>query len=294
MDGVTAAVARGAQVLLALGGAYVVVLWFASVVWTFRDIETRSRNVITQVASTLLSVLFPFIGIPLYMILRPKDTLDSSYQRSLEEEYLLQDLEELPLCPSCQRFVEDDFVLCPHCHGTLREACVACSRLVDLRWSLCPYCGTAQDGRSIEPEVATTERRWVAPRRQTVPADRDETAAVPTPLAPRPEPVVVPGSVTEPAVAAAMSRTRVAAQAPRGITELPVHGVGDGVGPANGSNGASTGRFTPSRRGSDVSANGRSEAAPVPASRKEITVSNGAPATGRTGAIAVGVRKEGG
>jgi RNA polymerase subunit RPABC4/transcription elongation factor Spt4 len=160
-----AIVARGIQILMALSGAYLVALWFVLVVWAYRDIETRSRSVVTQVFSTLLVVLFYVPGLLLYMILRPKQTLDEAFQRSLEEEYLLQDLEELPLCASCQRYVEDDFVICPHCHAQLREPCVACARLVDLRWAVCPYCSAAQGGRKLaEPEkVEQPAARWVAP-----------------------------------------------------------------------------------------------------------------------------------
>lgn len=160
-----AVAARAIQVLAALGGAYLVALWFVLVVWTFRDIETRSRNVVTQVFSTLLVVLFYVPGVLLYLILRPKETLDAAFQRSLEEEYLLQDLEELPLCRSCQHYVEDDFMICPHCQTHLREACAACARLVDLRWNLCPYCGTEQT-RTKESEterVPQPAARWVAP-----------------------------------------------------------------------------------------------------------------------------------
>ena len=183
---------RAAQVLVALAGAYLVVLWFALIVWTFRDIEGRSRSVFTQVFSTLLSVLFFVPGVLLYLLLRPKETLDEAFQRSLEEEYLLQDLEELPHCPSCHRYVEDAFILCPHCHVQLREPCGSCEKLVDLRWPLCPYCGVVQSdqpspGERVEPPAA----RWIAPglRRQRVadgatpsrPAaldeERDEVAA---------------------------------------------------------------------------------------------------------------------
>lgn len=183
---------RAAQVLVALAGAYLVVLWFALIVWTFRDIEGRSRSVFTQVFSTLLSVLFFVPGVLLYLLLRPKETLDEAFQRSLEEEYLLQDLEELPHCPSCHRYVEDAFILCPHCHVQLREPCGNCEKLVDLRWPLCPYCGVVQSdqpssGERVEPPAA----RWIAPglRRRRVadgatrprPAaldeERDEVAA---------------------------------------------------------------------------------------------------------------------
>lgn len=159
-------IARALQVLAALGGAYLIALWFVLVVWTFRDIETRSRNVVTQVFSSLLVVLFFVPGVLLYLILRPKETLDAAFQRSLEEEYLLQDLEELPLCQSCQHYVEDDFMICPNCQTRLREGCVACTRLVDLRWTVCPYCGTEQTRTketSTEVTVPEPAARWVAP-----------------------------------------------------------------------------------------------------------------------------------
>jgi RNA polymerase subunit RPABC4/transcription elongation factor Spt4 len=138
-------IARSLQVLLALGGAYLIATWFVLIVWTFRDIESRSKNVVTQVFSTLLAVFFWIPGVLLYMILRPKETLDEAYQRSLEEEYLLQDLQELPLCPTCNHFVHDDWQLCPHCNTQLRESCHNCGKLVDLRWDICPYCGEEQE-----------------------------------------------------------------------------------------------------------------------------------------------------
>lgn len=154
--------ARGLQVLLALGGAYLLALWFVLIVWTFRDIETRSRSVVTQVFSTLLVVLFWVPGLMLYWMLRPKQTLDEAYQRSLEEEYLVQDIEEVPVCPSCQRFVEDDFRLCPHCQTELRENCIHCDHLIDLNWHICPYCGTDQDRQVPAATIEPAAERWVA------------------------------------------------------------------------------------------------------------------------------------
>ena len=148
--------ARGAQVLVALGGAYLLALWFVLIVWTYRDIEARSNSVFTQIFSTLLVVLFFIPGVLLYLLLRPKETVDEAFQRSLEEEYLLQDLEELNHCPSCHRTVEDGFVICPSCQGQLRESCSGCGRLVDLKWPVCPYCTTprkerAELGERVEP-----------------------------------------------------------------------------------------------------------------------------------------------
>ncbi len=149
-----AAIARGIQLLVALGGAYLLALWFALIVWTFQDIQTRSRSVVAQIFSTLVVVLFFVPGVLIYMILRPRDTLDDAFQRSLEEEYMLQDLDELLLCPTCQHQVENDFVFCPHCRSSLRSSCVGCGRLIDLRWDICPYCGEEQYPEEVPLQIS--------------------------------------------------------------------------------------------------------------------------------------------
>jgi RNA polymerase subunit RPABC4/transcription elongation factor Spt4 len=150
--------ARGAQFLLAIGIAYLIAVWFALVAWTFRDIESRSKSVFTQVFSTLLVVLFFVPGLLLYLILRPKETLDQTFQKALEEEYLLQDLDDLPLCRSCQRAVDPDFVICPHCQTHLRGPCPACARLIDLRWSVCPYCAVPVEQDALPGPAVGVER----------------------------------------------------------------------------------------------------------------------------------------
>jgi RNA polymerase subunit RPABC4/transcription elongation factor Spt4 len=179
-------IARGLQVLLALGGAYLIATWFVLAIWTFRDIESRSRSVITQVFSTLLVVLFWVPGWLLYRLLRPKETLDEAYQRSLEEEYLLQDLQELPLCQSCNHFVDDEWRLCPHCNTQLREDCSNCGRLIDLKWDICPYCAAHHEHTHGDDPVAIDDDRWIDPaaieerlRTEEARRIREETRALP-------------------------------------------------------------------------------------------------------------------
>jgi hypothetical protein len=147
-NGLEEVLARAVQVFLALAGAYLVALWFALIVWTYRDIGSRSQSVVTQVMATLMTVLFWVPGALLYLLLRPRNTLDEAFQRSLEEEYLLQDLEELPVCHVCNRSVADEYMLCPHCQTALRDACGACGKLISVRWPICPYCGSDQSGRA--------------------------------------------------------------------------------------------------------------------------------------------------
>ncbi|MDI3341087.1 MAG: zinc ribbon domain-containing protein [Sphaerobacter sp.] len=190
-----AIIARAIQVVVALGGAYILALWFALAVWTFQDIQQRSRSVIAQIFSTLVVVLFFVPGVLIYLILRPRETLDEAFQRSLEEEYLLQDLEELPLCPSCQRHVAEDFVYCPYCRTELRQPCPGCERLIDLRWEICPYCGVEQYpaeepaiaeewerpepavGRLVQGARARLTGRWSRlPAEETIPIDQGAVA----------------------------------------------------------------------------------------------------------------------
>jgi hypothetical protein len=130
--------------LAAFFGAFVVALWVSLVIWTFRDMRARTRDAFAQLlASLMVFVLGPF-GIVLYFVLRPRETLAEKYERSLEEEALLQDIEERHICPGCKQPIEADYVLCPICNTRLRQPCIHCGRLIHPRWSVCPYCAESQ------------------------------------------------------------------------------------------------------------------------------------------------------
>jgi RNA polymerase subunit RPABC4/transcription elongation factor Spt4 len=123
-------------------GIYLILIQLSLAVWTYEDIRARSENLLWRLLSTLLVLLFGLFGVLVYLLLRPKEKLAEVYARSLERAYILQDIEERPVCPTCQRGVEPDFVLCPYCHTPLRKKCPHCGRLMDLSWQRCPYCGT--------------------------------------------------------------------------------------------------------------------------------------------------------
>ncbi len=131
-------------ILTAIGwllAAYIVILWAASVLWTYRDILERSEDVLVQVLAIALALVLPFAGVILHLILRPRQTLADRYERQLEEEYLRRDMDERYACPQCQRSIETEYVLCPHCHTALRRRCNVCDKVIDLTWSVCPFCG---------------------------------------------------------------------------------------------------------------------------------------------------------
>ena len=122
--------------------AFGLAVWFSIVVWTFMDIRSRSRDKLVWVFATALVFIFNVFGLIVYLILRPHETLMQAYERSLEEEALLQEIEERPICPNCRHRVEAAYRICPNCMQKLKDVCSNCQKLVEIDWAVCPYCTT--------------------------------------------------------------------------------------------------------------------------------------------------------
>jgi F0F1-type ATP synthase membrane subunit c/vacuolar-type H+-ATPase subunit K/predicted amidophosphoribosyltransferase len=135
----------GFLLFLATGlGAAVTALWAGMAIWTWRDIRARSRDNLAHITATALVALLNIFGLLVYLMLRPRETLAEAYERSLEEEALLQGIEEKPMCPGCGRPTQMAWQVCPYCHTRLRKPCLQCGQLLELAWTLCPYCTAVQ------------------------------------------------------------------------------------------------------------------------------------------------------
>jgi RNA polymerase subunit RPABC4/transcription elongation factor Spt4 len=157
-------------ILTSLAGAFLVALWVALVVWTYRDIRARHRDRLVHILAAALVAVLNLPGILVYLILRPQRTLEEEYQQTLEEEALLQTIEEQSVCPGCERHIKDDWMVCPSCQTKLRKPCHSCGRLMELPWNICPYCGTPAPGmrkegvtlddvvRELKPEAEEGEK----------------------------------------------------------------------------------------------------------------------------------------
>lgn len=142
MEQITQQIGRILQALLFAGAAFALALWLSTAIWVFRDIRARTRDIFAVLLALILVLFLPFAGVLLYLLLRPRETLAEQYERSLEEEALLQEIEERNVCPSCHEHVEEDFLLCPNCSTRLKNRCTNCTKLMKLDWNICPYCGT--------------------------------------------------------------------------------------------------------------------------------------------------------
>jgi RNA polymerase subunit RPABC4/transcription elongation factor Spt4 len=140
--------------------AFVVIFWISLVFWAWRDVRSRTQDVILQVTATLLVAVFNIGGLFIYLIVRPRQTLAELYERQLEEESLLAEMTERQTCPTCHYRVDGDFQLCPSCGTKLRRPCPNCEHLLELKWNVCPYCGYGggAGGRAPARQGARMER----------------------------------------------------------------------------------------------------------------------------------------
>ena len=198
MEQVTSLIVGAASVV----GALLAALLGGLTIWTFRDIRSRTRDPFVQILATIVVGVIPIVGILVYFMLRPRETLAEAYVRALEEESLLSSIENQEFCPTCGRRVDADMQWCPSCHGKLRAACDNCGRAVHLSWDLCPYCGSGRQPETVQT-VKPVKSRLFAPKAAPPPSQPAiERVAAPQPVIERVAALRQPTPVVEPAQAA--------------------------------------------------------------------------------------------
>jgi hypothetical protein len=131
---------------------YLALIWLATVIWTYRDISSRTRDPISQAVMVGIVVVLPILGLPIYMALRPPETLQHAYDREIEQEAILADIQTTAACPSCRRPTDAGFRVCAYCGTSLKEPCRSCGELLMHAWRYCPHCATP---RAVAPLPAT-------------------------------------------------------------------------------------------------------------------------------------------
>ena len=152
-------------------GIYLVILWLASAYWAFRDMQQRSDNAILPYLAAagiiLFTPLFFVLAVWVYKIVRPHEKIGEVWERNLAEEALLAEVEAIHHCPTCERRIDDEWIICPTCRTRLNRVCPNCSRLVGLDWSLCAWCGKDFERRPV-----------AAPTLESLPGARELTGRI--------------------------------------------------------------------------------------------------------------------
>jgi RNA polymerase subunit RPABC4/transcription elongation factor Spt4 len=171
-----------------------VVFWVGLVWWVAQDILTRTRDKIIIAAAVAITAILGPVGILIYLVVRPRQTLKERFGEMMEREMMLQ-ASAITVCPTCERVAHDDFVACPYCGTVLKKACIECGKLLAMDWQHCPFCGagqksllteaTQQPEQSPNPEVAilmpAAKTQWSEKARPVIEALRSLVTPVPTP-----------------------------------------------------------------------------------------------------------------
>ncbi|ACZ41598.1 hypothetical protein Tter_0681 [Thermobaculum terrenum ATCC BAA-798] len=116
-------------------------IWIALALWTYKDSQSRSNNILVPILSTILVAATFFIGWLIYLMLRPSYTLEQVRLIKLRERESLAKASEVELCPRCKTRAQPEFKYCPICGLDLKSTCPNCRRSVRITWNICPYCG---------------------------------------------------------------------------------------------------------------------------------------------------------
>ncbi|MFZ3105846.1 MAG: PLDc N-terminal domain-containing protein, partial [Candidatus Hydromicrobium sp.] len=63
-----------------------IIVWLAFVYWTYRDAKLRSESAVSAVFWALVVLVLNFLGLIIYLILRPPEFIDDVLERDLEIE----------------------------------------------------------------------------------------------------------------------------------------------------------------------------------------------------------------
>lgn len=119
---------------------FVVVLWLSCAYWVFKDARRRIEDKIVLSVAVLTGLVFGPVGLIVYAIVRPPETLTDRRAAELEQQMMEQRIQEEERCSFCKTPVREDYLVCPTCGRRLRTACPMCRRPIDPRWRVCPYC----------------------------------------------------------------------------------------------------------------------------------------------------------
>lgn len=150
--------------------------WLVIIGWVWVDSGERTTDRATRVGYVGLVVVFNVIGLLIYFIIRPSETIEEIYWADLERRYIKYETSELGDCPRCGTQLYPGYVNCPNCGYKLKIKCTGCDVYIDKDNKYCPYCSTQMRERVVtEKEAPSTQVM-----EQQIQATKDEATQVVT------------------------------------------------------------------------------------------------------------------
>ncbi|MFH1012554.1 MAG: hypothetical protein V1760_02295 [Candidatus Peregrinibacteria bacterium] len=82
------------EMIQTVGLVYIGLLWLSIIIWVTRDSISRSGSLLFQTFAILLNIIIPILGVLLYLIIRPSQTLLERYYQEMEQRLLQEAIEE--------------------------------------------------------------------------------------------------------------------------------------------------------------------------------------------------------
>ncbi len=137
-----------------------IVFWLFVVGWVWFDASERYKSIWPRFLAIFLTLILNIFGFIIYLIIRPKVTIEESYWMDLERKYLKFEAAGLEDCPRCGEEVLPNFIHCPNCGKELRVKCKGCDIYLEPDWNVCPFCGVKQrDVKVVEAKNGGKRRK---------------------------------------------------------------------------------------------------------------------------------------
>ncbi|MFQ5579957.1 MAG: ATPase, T2SS/T4P/T4SS family [Nitrospiria bacterium] len=113
------------------------------------EILTLSNKVKELISSGVTDQELRTAGVALGMSSMEEDGIEKVKSGITVSEEVLRvvEAEEVfkSICPTCDRPIRVDFLVCPHCESPSPYVCFSCGKLTQPEWRVCPYCRHKQD-----------------------------------------------------------------------------------------------------------------------------------------------------
>ena len=113
-----------------------VFLWVIVLIWVAKDISVRTKSTVAFLWALFCILIFtPLFGLLIYLVLRPKKTLDEQLKRREALETTVVE------CGSCGEINLINNKFCTGCGDKLTIKCRECSKEFSSSYGYCPFCG---------------------------------------------------------------------------------------------------------------------------------------------------------